>query len=111
MLATRISSITLGMRVNDGVLEPTPRLTARQVDVLRFIWGFFRQWEIYPTHREIADGIGAQSTNVAPWLNALVRKGVLVKKQGTARNIRLTTAGVRALERAGAIGSDEQLEL
>jgi DNA-binding MarR family transcriptional regulator len=100
------------MRVNDGVLEPTPRLTPRQLDVLRFIWGFFRDWEIYPTHREIADGIGAQSTNVAPWLEGLVRKGVLVKKAGVgARNIRMTTDGVRALQRAGVIAQDMQLEL
>jgi DNA-binding MarR family transcriptional regulator len=100
------------MLMHDGVLEPAPRLTPRQVDVLRFIWGFFRQWETYPTHREIAEGIGAQSTNVAPWLNGLVRKGVLVKRQGIgARNIRLTTDGVRALRRAGVIGQGEQLEL
>jgi DNA-binding MarR family transcriptional regulator len=100
------------MRVEDGILEPAPQLTSRQIAVLRFIWSFLQDSETYPTHREIAEGIGARSTNVGPWLNSLVRKGVLAKKDGgVARNIRLTTAGVRALQRAGAIGQAEQLEL
>jgi DNA-binding MarR family transcriptional regulator len=101
------------MRVNDdGILEPSPRLTERQLEVLRFIWGFYGEWESYPTHREIAEGIGAQSTNVTPWLDALVRKGVLARKPGgAARNIRLTMVAVRELKRAGVIAQDLQLEL
>jgi SOS-response transcriptional repressor LexA len=99
------------MRVQDGVLEPNPRLTRRQLDVLLFIWGFYRDRDSYPTHREIAVGIGAHSTNVAPWLDALVRKGVLARRTGSARNIRITTLGVHELQRAGAFGADQQLEL
>lgn len=99
------------MRLDKGVLEPAPRLTRRQVDVLSFIWTYFRETEVYPTHREIAAGIGAQSTNVAPWLNALVKKGVLAKKSGEgARNIRLTAEGLEALQTAGVIAAGEQLE-
>jgi SOS-response transcriptional repressor LexA len=99
------------MRIQDGVLEPSPSLTSRQLDVLRFIWGFVRELETYPTHREIADGIGARSTNVAPWLNALIRKGVLTKTAGgAARNIRITTTGIRALQREGTIAEDVSFE-
>lgn len=99
------------MILDNGILEPVPQLTHRQLEVLRFIWRFFRDSETYPTHREIATGIGANSTNVAPWLNALVRKGVLSKKATAGvRNIRLTVEGIRALQRSGVIPPDEQLE-
>jgi SOS-response transcriptional repressor LexA len=99
------------MHLENGVLEPTPQLTPRQTEVLRFIWRFFRESDAYPTHREIAQGIGAQSTNVAPWLNALVRKGVLCKNAKTGvRKIRLTAQGIRVLQRAGVIAEGEQLE-
>ena len=99
------------MRLQKGILEPVPHLTGRQLEVLRFIWQFYRESEDYPTHREIAAAIGAQSTNVAPWLNALVRKDVIVKKpQSGPRNIRLTAVGIEVLKRAGEIAGDESLE-
>lgn len=98
------------MRLDNGILEPSPRLTERQMEVLRFIWRFFRQAEFYPTHREIANGIGASSTNMSPWLNALVKKGVLSKKEDMAvRNIRITARGLDALRRSGVIPADEPL--
>jgi len=95
------------MRLDEGLLEPPPQLTDRQLEVLGFIWGFFRTSESYPTHREIATGIGSSSTNVAPWLNALVKKGVLSKKENiSVRNIRLTAQGLQVLKRSGIIPAD-----
>jgi SOS-response transcriptional repressor LexA len=99
------------MRLDNGLLEPCPRLTPRQLEVLRFIWTFFQEAETYPTHREIATAIGAQSTNVAPWLNALEKKGVIARPARGMRNIRLTREGLRALHQAGVIPAGEQLEL
>lgn len=106
-----VTSASRNMRLDNGLLEPRARLTSRQLEVLSFIWTFFQRAETYPTHREIATAIGAQSTNAAPWLNALEKKGVLSRPARGIRNIRLTREGLRVLVKAGVIPQGEQLEL
>lgn len=67
-------------------------LTERQLEVLKFIVDFMREYEIAPTLREIGDAIGIKSSNgVVDHLRALVRKGWISRLQRKSRGIVLTT--------------------
>lgn len=66
------------------------QLTERQ----RAIWAWIREYTqahgYAPTVREIADGLGINSTNgVADHLRALRRKGAIVWRPGCPRTIRV----------------------
>lgn len=98
-----------GRLLRQGVLQPEPQLTKRQTEVLAFIWRYFVDNQCYPTHREITSELGATSSNAGPWIDGLEKKGVIIKVNGR-RNIRITTAGVGALQALGLI-NQEQLEL
>jgi DNA-binding MarR family transcriptional regulator len=78
--------------------EPLPILTEKQARCLSFIYDFFATNRDYPTHREIAEGLDIQSTNVQPYLEPLIKKGYLKRKDDSKRNIRLTKRALEKLE-------------
>lgn len=98
-------------RITNGVLEPDPVLTSRQMEALIFLWKYYGANRQYPSLREMATGMGAPISTVVAVLEPLVKKGVAAKAGvNRARNIRITELGVRILQAAGVAGTT-QLEL
>jgi repressor LexA len=68
----------------------TPKLTARQQQILELIRQAISQTGAPPTRAEIASQLGFKSANAAEeHLQALARKGVIELVSGTSRGIRL----------------------
>lgn len=69
-------------------------LTDRQKEILQYIADVASGSGVTPTIREIGDRFDIKSTNgVNDHLNALKRKGVLMRHEGMARSLVLTTKG------------------
>jgi repressor LexA len=78
--------------------EISPKLTARQQQILELVQNAIERTGAPPTRAEIATELGFKSANAAEeHLQALARKGVLELVGGTSRGIRLRTATLRAL--------------
>jgi repressor LexA len=72
------------------VMQPAPRLTARQRQILDWIRSFIGAEGMPPTRAEIAAGLGFSSPSSAEdHLQALARKGALEIVAGAARGLRL----------------------
>jgi DNA-binding MarR family transcriptional regulator len=68
-----------------------PSLTERQLEVLTYVYQTVNRSKSYPTQREIATAMGYHQNAAQQFLDALVKKGYLVKDPSIARrNIRLT---------------------
>lgn len=68
----------------------TPKLTARQAQILQLIEQHIAQTGAPPTRAEIASTLGFKSANAAEeHLQALARKGAIELVSGTSRGIRL----------------------
>jgi DNA-binding MarR family transcriptional regulator len=68
-----------------------PPLTDRQMEVLAYVYQTVTRDKAYPTQREIAAAMGYNQNAAQQFLDALVKKGYLVKDPSIARrNIRLT---------------------
>lgn len=92
-------------------LPNLPPLTDRQAELLRYIWRYWLDRRYTPTQREMCQHLGIASTNAAPHLNALERKGYVRRSQAQGRrNIRITRAGAEKLAMLGE-ANDDQLEL
>jgi repressor LexA len=69
---------------------PSPRLTARQQQILDWIRGHIEAHGMPPTRAEIASGLGFSTASSAEdHLQALARKGALELLPGTSRGLRL----------------------
>lgn len=76
----------------------TPKLTARQQQILDLIKSAIARTGAPPTRAEIATELGFKSANAAEeHLQALARKGVIELVSGTSRGIRLTGEVLRAI--------------
>lgn len=79
-------------------MEETPKLTARQQQVLELIQSAIERTGAPPTRAEIASALGFRSANAAEeHLQALARKGVIELVGGTSRGIRLQSDTLRSL--------------
>ncbi len=79
-------------------LPSSPRLTARQQQILELIQNAISRSGAPPTRAEIATELGFKSANAAEeHLQALARKGVIELVSGTSRGIRLRGDTLRAL--------------
>lgn len=68
--------------------------TDRQLQIAETMLRYFEAHGDWPTQREIADAMGIQSTNMSPYLSALVKKGVAEKIAGRQRrNIGISKEG------------------
>ena len=83
-------------------MSDTPKLTARQQQILQLVQHAIASTGAPPTRAEIAAQLGFKSANAAEeHLQALARKGVIELVSGTSRGIRLKGAA-RPEPRAGA---------
>ena len=82
----------------DHLVDPCPKLTARQQQILDLVQSAIERTGAPPTRAEIAAELGFKSANAAEeHLQALARKGVLELVGGTSRGIRLRSATLQAL--------------
>ncbi len=76
----------------------SPKLTARQQQILDLIKSAITRTGAPPTRAEIATELGFKSANAAEeHLQALARKGVIELLSGTSRGIRLKSEALRSL--------------
>ncbi len=76
----------------------SPKLTARQQQILQLIESVIARTGAPPTRAEIAAELGFRSANAAEeHLQALARKGVIELVSGTSRGIRLKSDTLRSL--------------
>jgi repressor LexA len=77
----------------------SPKLTARQQQILDLIQGAIARTGAPPTRAEIASELGFKSANAAEeHLQALARKGVIELVSGTSRGIRLKGDMLRSMQ-------------
>ncbi len=66
------------------------RTTKKQQELLQFISDFLNEHHYAPSYREVMTALGYKSVStVAVHVDALITKGYLVKKDKSARSIRL----------------------
>ena len=96
----------------DPHLDSSPKLTARQQQILDLVHSAIERTGAPPTRAEIATELGFKSANAAEeHLQALARKGVLELVGGTSRGIRLGADTLRTLNRARSLAHQQQLTL
>lgn len=79
-------------------MDDTPKLTARQQQILDLVQSAIERTGAPPTRAEIAAELGFRSVNAAEeHLQALARKGVIELVGGTSRGIRLRSETLRSL--------------
>ena len=82
-------------------MDESPKLTARQQQILDLVQSTIERTGAPPTRAEIAAELGFKSPNAAEeHLQALARKGVIELLGGTSRGIRLKSDTLRALAEA-----------
>ena len=85
----------------DRTMSDSPKLTARQQQILDLIQNAISRTGAPPTRAEIAAELGFKSANAAEeHLQALARKGVIELVSGTSRGIRLRSDTVRNINAA-----------
>ena len=88
----------------DNTPATTPKLTARQQQILDLVHNAIERTGAPPTRAEIAAEMGFKSANAAEeHLQALARKGMLELVGGTSRGIRLRSDALRSLNQARAL--------
>ncbi len=82
-------------------MQSSPKLTARQQQILDLIQNAIARTGAPPTRVEIAAELGFKSANAAEeHLQALARKGVIELVSGTSRGIRLRGDAIRSINAA-----------
>ena len=93
-------------------INDSPKLTARQQQVLDLIQSAIERTGSPPTRVEIAAELGFKSPNAAEeHLQALARKGVIELVGGTSRGIRLKSDTLRSLNESRLLGLGKQYSL
>lgn len=95
-----------------GSVEPSPKLTARQQQILELIQSTIERSGVPPTRAEIAAELGFRSANAAEeHLQALARKGVIELVSGISRGIRLRADTLRSMDETRRSGLGRQFNL
>jgi repressor LexA len=90
-------------------VELSPKLTARQQQILELIQSTIERTGVPPTRAEIAAELGFRSANAAEeHLQALARKGVIELLGGISRGIRLRADTMRSLDESRRSGHGHQ---
>jgi repressor LexA len=90
----------------------SPKLTARQQQILDLVQNAIARTGAPPTRAEIASELGFKSANAAEeHLQALARKGVIELVSGTSRGIRLKGDALRSINAARTDGLGKQFSL
>lgn len=86
---------------------PLPTLTARQIDILKFIMDYYLRHLSYPQKAEIGRRFGASSRNINGMVRPLFRKGDLKDLPGRG----LYEISEQGIERLQAMGVEIPSEL
>ncbi|WP_047197743.1 transcriptional repressor LexA [Caldimonas brevitalea] len=93
-------------------MPESPKLTARQQQILELIRQSIEQTGAPPTRAEIAAELGFRSANAAEeHLQALARKGVIELVGGTSRGIRLKSDTLRSVNESRRLYQGQQAML
>lgn len=94
------------------MMDDSPKLTARQQQILDLVQSTIARTGSPPTRAEIAAELGFRSPNAAEeHLQALARKGVIELVGGTSRGIRLKPATLQAITEQRLSGRGLQFAL
>jgi DNA-binding MarR family transcriptional regulator len=86
----------------DTMPPEMPRLTARQLQILKFLFSYYTQNRYYPTQREIAKGVKLSTNNCGAYIDPLIRKGYLERRSlSKGRNLAFTALGLERLKMEG----------
>jgi repressor LexA len=93
-------------------MDESPKLTARQQQILELVQSAIERSGAPPTRAEIAAELGFKSANAAEeHLQALARKGVIELVGGTSRGIRLKSDTLKAMAEARLAPFGKQYQL
>ena len=71
--------------LNDNCVERPP-LTQKEREVLNFIREYWKNYQLYPSFREIGAGIGLRSaSSVSRYIRSLTEKGEIMPHKGKMR--------------------------
>ena len=71
--------------LNDNC-EERPSLTQKEREVLNFIREYWKNYQLYPSFREIGSGIGLRSaSSVSRYIRSLTEKGEILPHKGKMR--------------------------
>lgn len=89
-----------------------PKLTDKQLACLRFTFKFYTEHLYYPSRREIAQELGVTPQTAHYQIEALIKKGYLLRVEGESRNIRANPDAEPMFRHLGIIepdgGNDEK---
>lgn len=88
---------------------PLPTLTARQIEILRFVMSYYLQHLSYPTKAEIGRKFGASSRNITGMVRPLFRKGDLKDLPGRG-SYEISNQGIERLQAMGVEIPSELVE-
>ncbi len=75
--------------LNDNC-EERPVLTQKEREVLNFIREYWKNYQLYPSFREIGAGIGLRSaSSVSRYIRSLTEKGEILPHKGKMRCLML----------------------
>jgi DNA-binding MarR family transcriptional regulator len=73
------------------------------MDVLLFVLAYTSGNKVAPTHHEIAQGLGLKTISMHQYLRPLEAKGLIKRKRGFARSLRVTPSAIRKLKAINAL--------
>lgn len=83
------------------------KATKKQHELLQYIDSFIKSHDYAPSYREIMRALDYKSVStVAVHVNGLITKGILVKKDNSARSIRLVSAAKQPPEHIAWLRSE-----
>ena len=94
------------------VMPVFPKLTDKQLECLRFVFDFYTEHLYYPSRQEIGEALQVSAPAANYHIEALVKKGYLLRVEGERRNIRVNPDSEPILKHLGIIkpegGSNEK---
>jgi DNA-binding MarR family transcriptional regulator len=104
-------TITAFLGASSELPDELPPLSAKQRQVLTYLFKYFMAHRFYPTNREIMQHIGVRGTTAVAYLSPLEAKGYIERTSSSARNVKISVRGLEYLKFLGSASREEQLTL
>lgn len=85
------------------IMPVFPKLTDKQLECLRLVFNFYSEHLYYPTRREIAQVLSISAQAAHYQVEALIKKGYLLRVEDESRNIRVNPDSETILKHLGII--------
>lgn len=85
------------------IMPVFPKLTEKQLECLKFVFEFYSKHLHYPSRREIAEAMHVSAPGANQHIEALIKKGYLLRVAGESRNIRANPESEEAYKHLGII--------